>query len=257
VAQKYVLSLDDQRATLETVGGKGASLARLLQAGMPVPGGFHVTTAAYERFVAENDLKSGIRAALEKADASKPDTLTNASEKIGDVFLRADLPEGVSGAISEAYAGLAQVDPAVAVRSSATTEDLPGASFAGQQATSLNVRGEDELLEAVRRCWAASWRWRPPVAAQLAGRSCAAFLLRRWTPRPSWRVWPSSFVPRTSCGPSSLPPPPRVCPKPSRVRRPVRLGATPSRATSTGTATRSTTWTSSCPHRLMTHCRSC
>ncbi len=157
MAQKYVLSLDDQRATLETVGGKGASVARLLQAGMPVPGGFHVTTAAYERFVAENDLKSGIRAALEKADASKPDTLTNASEKIGDVFLRADLPEGVSGAISEAYAGLAQVDPAVAVRSSATTEDLPGASFAGQQATSLNVRGEDELLAAVRHCWASLW----------------------------------------------------------------------------------------------------
>ena len=152
MAQKYVLSLDDQRATFETVGGKGASLARLLQAGMPVPGGFHVTTAAYERFVAENDLMSGIGAALEKADASIPDTLTNASEKIGDLFLRTDLPEEISAVISEAYAGLAQVDPAVAVRSSATTEDLPGASFAGQQATSLNVRGEEELLEAVRRC---------------------------------------------------------------------------------------------------------
>src|SRR5829696_3936939 len=154
VAQEYVLSLDNQRATLETVGGKGASLTRLLRAGMPVPGGFHVSTAAYERFVAENDLKSGIRAALEKVDVSKPDTLTKASEKIGDLFLRADMPEEVSGAISEAYAGIDQVDAAVAVRSSATTEDLPGASFAGQQTTSLNVRGEDELLEAVRRCWA-------------------------------------------------------------------------------------------------------
>jgi phosphohistidine swiveling domain-containing protein len=157
VVLEYILSLDNQRITLEAVGGKGASLALLLRADMPVPGGFHVTTAAYERFVAENDLKSGIRAALENIDASKPDTLTKASEKIGDLFLRADLPEEISGAISEAYAGLDQDDPAVAVRSSATTEDLPGASFAGQQATLLNVHGEDELLEAVRRCWASLW----------------------------------------------------------------------------------------------------
>lgn len=157
MAPEYVLSLDDRRATLETVGGKGASLAQLLRAGMPVPGGFHVTTAACERFVAENDLTSGIRAALEKVDASKADTVTSASEQIRDLFLRADLSEEVSGAISEAYASLDQVDAAVAVRSSATTEDLPGASFAGQQATSLNVRGEDELLEAVRRCWASLW----------------------------------------------------------------------------------------------------
>ncbi|HEX4992210.1 MAG TPA: PEP/pyruvate-binding domain-containing protein, partial [Rubrobacteraceae bacterium] len=157
VAQEYVISLDNQRATLESVGGKGASLTRLLRAGMPVPGGFHVTTAAYERFVAENDLMSGIRAALEEVDASKPDTLTKTSEKIGALFLHADIPEEISGAIFEAYAGLDQDDPAVAVRSSATTEDLPGASFAGQQATSLNVRGGDELLEAVRRCWASLW----------------------------------------------------------------------------------------------------
>jgi phosphohistidine swiveling domain-containing protein len=157
VAQEYVLSLGNRRATLETVGGKGASLARLIRAGMPVPGGFHVTTAAYERFVTDNDLKSGIRAALENVDASEPDTLTRVSEKIGDLFLRTDLPEEVSGAISEAYAGLDQDDPAVAVRSSATMEDLPGTSFAGQQATSLNVRGNDELLGTVRRCWASLW----------------------------------------------------------------------------------------------------
>jgi rifampicin phosphotransferase len=160
VAQEYVLSLDNQWTMLETVGGKGTSLALLLRAGMPVPGGFHVTTAAYQRFVAENDLESGIRAALEKVDASKPDVLTKASEKIGDLFVRADMPEEVSGAISEAYAGLDQFDLAVAVRSSATMEDLPGASFAGQQATSLNVRGEDELLGAVRHCWASLWSTR-------------------------------------------------------------------------------------------------
>jgi rifampicin phosphotransferase len=168
------------------VGGKGVSLARLLRADMPVPGGFHVTTAAYERFVAENDLKSDIRAALEKVDASKLDTLTNASEKIRDLFLRADLPEEVSGAISEAYAGLDQVDPAVAVRSSATTEDLPSASFAGQQASSLNVRGEDELLEAVRRCWASLWSARAITYRQRQGfdhdRAALAVVVQRLIP---------------------------------------------------------------------------
>jgi len=124
---------------------------------MPVPCGFHVTTAAYDRFVAESDLQSGIRAALEIVDTSKPDTLTNASEKIEDLFLRADMSKEISGAISQAYAGLDQEEPAVAVRSSATAEDLPSASFAGQQASLLNVRGEDELLDAVRRCWASLW----------------------------------------------------------------------------------------------------
>jgi len=70
VVQEYILSLGNRRATLETVGGKGASLAQLLRAGMPVPGGFHVTTAAYERFVAENNLNSP-----SYADPSGPSTL--------------------------------------------------------------------------------------------------------------------------------------------------------------------------------------
>jgi pyruvate,water dikinase len=153
---------------------------------MPVPGGFHVTTAAYERFVAENDLTSDIRAALEKADASKPDTLTRVSENIGDLFLRTDLPKEVFVAISEAYAGLDQDDPAVAVRSSATTEDLPSASFAGQQASSLNVRGEDELLEAVRCCWASLWSARSIAYRQRQGfdhdRAAIAVVVQRLIP---------------------------------------------------------------------------
>jgi phosphohistidine swiveling domain-containing protein len=186
MVQEYVLSLGNQRATLESVGGKGASLARLLRAGMPVPGGFHVTTAAYERFVADNDLESGIRAALEKVDASKSDALTKASEKIGDLILRADMPEEVSGAISEAYTGLDQDEPAVAVRSSATMEDLPGASFAGQQATSLNVRGEDELFEAVRRCWASLWSARAIAYRERQGfdhdRAAIAVVVQRLIP---------------------------------------------------------------------------
>jgi pyruvate,water dikinase len=157
MTQEYVLPLDDRRATLETVGGKGASLARLLRAGVPVPDGFHLTTAAYERFVATNDLESGIRAALERVDTSKPDTLESASGKIEELLLQGIIPEEVSEAISRAYAGLAEDEPAVAVRSSATAEDLPEASFAGQQETFLNVRGGKNLEEAVKRCWASLW----------------------------------------------------------------------------------------------------
>src|SRR5919106_3509974 len=157
MTQEYLLPLDDRRATLETVGGKGASLARLLRAGVAVPGGFHLTTAAYERFLMANGLESGIRAALEKAETSKPDTLESASGEIEELILRGSMPEEISEAISQAYAGLPGDEPAVAVRSSATAEDLPGASFAGQQESFLNVRGEKELKEAVKRCWASLW----------------------------------------------------------------------------------------------------
>src|SRR5215207_3595338 len=157
MTQEYLLPLDDRRATLETVGGKGASLARLLRAGVAVPGGFHLTTAAYERFLTANGLESGIRAALEKAETSKPDTLENVSGEIEELFLRGSMPEEISEAISQAYAGLPGDEPAVAVRSSATAEDLSGASFAGQQESFLNVRGEKELKEAVKRCWASLW----------------------------------------------------------------------------------------------------
>src|SRR5215212_815051 len=157
MTHEYLLPLDDRRATLETVGGKGASLARLLRAGVAVPGGFHLTTAAYERFVTANGLESGIRAALEKAETSKPDTLESVSGEIEELFLRENMPEEISEAISQAYAGLPGDEPAVAVRSSATAEDLPEASFAGQQESFLNVRGEKELKEAVKRCWASLW----------------------------------------------------------------------------------------------------
>src|SRR5215212_11032695 len=157
MTHEYLLPLDDRRATLEPVGGKGASLARLLRAGVAVPGGFHLPTAAYERFLMANGLVSSIRAALEKAETSKPDTLENVSGEIEELFLRGSMPEEISEAISQAYAGLPGDEPAVAVRSSATAEDLPGASFAGQQETYLNVRGEKELKEAVKRCWASLW----------------------------------------------------------------------------------------------------
>jgi phosphoenolpyruvate synthase/pyruvate phosphate dikinase len=156
-SSEVVLPLADPGAALETVGGKGASLARLVTAGLPVPDGFHVTTKAYRRFVAENDLQPGIVAALEPVDVSQPATLEAASTTIRALFAAAQTPPDVAAAIALAYADLAGRDPVVAVRSSATAEDLPEASFAGQQDTFLNVDGVGEVLEAVKRCWASLW----------------------------------------------------------------------------------------------------
>lgn len=148
------LGLADPRAVLEVVGGKGMSLARLAAEGLPVPGGLHVTTEAYKRFIADSDLRPALAAALATADVSRPATLESASEEIRARFGAATMDEEIAGAIVQAYAGMAGDDPFVAVRSSATAEDVRELSFAGQQDTYLNVRGATEVLEAVQRCWA-------------------------------------------------------------------------------------------------------
>ncbi|MEV4802077.1 PEP/pyruvate-binding domain-containing protein [Nonomuraea sp. NPDC049421] len=137
---RAVLPLDDPAADLATAGGKGASLARLSRAGLPVPRGFHITTDAYRTFVA------GFRDEILRA--GDPDA-------IPALFAAHDVPDELAGQILRAYAGLGD-DVPVAVRSSATAEDLPGMSFAGQQDSYLNVRGQG-LLDAVRRCWASLW----------------------------------------------------------------------------------------------------
>jgi rifampicin phosphotransferase len=143
----YVLELDEAGADLATVGGKGASLATLRRAGLPVPPGFHVTTAAYRRFVAHHGLAEQI---LDSADGS-----SEGAADIAALFAAHDVPDEIAAPIRAAYAALGS--PAVAVRSSATAEDLPGASFAGQQDTFLDVRGANAVVDAVRRCWASLW----------------------------------------------------------------------------------------------------
>jgi len=127
-------ALDAQ--ALPRVGGKAANLGELISAGFPVPPGFAVTTAAYTLTAAALDTSdpAGAREAVAKAE----------------------LPAPVATAVRATYLGLG-VDVPVAVRSSATAEDLPWASFAGQQDTYLNVVGADEVLDAVRRCWASLW----------------------------------------------------------------------------------------------------
>jgi pyruvate,water dikinase len=126
-------------------GGKAANLGELLRAGFPVPSGFVITTAAYELVVRSNDLERAI------ADASTPGGTT----LVRDRFEQAMIPPQVERAILEAYHRFGE--GSVAIRSSATAEDLPEAAFAGQQETFLGVSGDAALLEAVRRCWASLW----------------------------------------------------------------------------------------------------
>lgn len=154
---RYTLPLADQAATLEEVGGKGASLARLASAGLPVPGGFHVTTEAYRRFVAEDGLQPAILEAVKAVNLSEPSSLETASRAIADLFARVPMPTEIEEAVARAYGELPGEDPVVAVRSSATAEDLPDLSFAGQQETYLNIHGLDAVQDAVKRCWASLW----------------------------------------------------------------------------------------------------
>ncbi len=151
----FVLTLSNPNATLEHVGGKGASLAKMLAAGLPVPDGFHVTTEAYRRFVAENKIQARILEKLRGIDPSDSNALENISKQISSFFAEGKTPPEITAAISEAYAALNNIP--VAVRSSATAEDLPDASFAGQQETYLNIRGTDGVLEAIKKCWASLW----------------------------------------------------------------------------------------------------
>jgi rifampicin phosphotransferase len=129
---------------LDYGGGKAANLGELLRAGFPVPPGFVITTTAYDRVVSGNDLQQDIDTAL---------NLGTAAVRAG--FEQATIPLDVERAILAAYRRMG--DGSVAVRSSATAEDLPEAAFAGQQETFLGVSGERALLDAVRRCWASLW----------------------------------------------------------------------------------------------------
>lgn len=152
-----VLPLDDDAATLEQAGGKGASLARLSANGLPVPPGFHITTAAYRNFVAANGLQEKILAAVSTVNVDQPATFGEAASKIAALFAQNPMPEEIAQTIRQAYARLDGGEQPVAVRSSATAEDLPEMSFAGQQETYLNMRGVAMVLDAVKRCWASLW----------------------------------------------------------------------------------------------------
>ncbi len=159
----YILTLSDPSAALENVGGKGLSLSKMLNAGLPVPHGFHVTTDAYRAFVQANDLQAKILAALPDGNTPLPASLETAAAAINRLFIESEIPGEIISAITVAYTALCQRHSKdgdrqpVAVRSSATAEDLPEASFAGQQESYLNVSGIQDVLAAVKNCWASLW----------------------------------------------------------------------------------------------------
>ncbi len=149
-----ILALTEARATdLALVGGKGASLGELTHAGFPVPAGFCVTTAAFRRFVEAAPDPDRLYEALASVDIGDVSAVREVGESVRATLLAVDIPPDVSAAVRRAWETMGSRS-AYALRSSATAEDLPDASFAGQQDSFLNVQGEQKLLAAIRRCWA-------------------------------------------------------------------------------------------------------
>ncbi|MDY6917354.1 MAG: PEP/pyruvate-binding domain-containing protein, partial [Chloroflexota bacterium] len=140
------------RNDIPFVGGKGANLGELTKAGVPVPPGFIVTARSYYYFLEQSELEDRIRSLLSSLDPDDTETLQRTAQQVKDLITGAEVPKDVAEEIAQSYeemgAGL------VAVRSSATAEDLPEASFAGQQRTFLNVEGVDDVVAAVQGCWA-------------------------------------------------------------------------------------------------------
>ena len=161
MATRYVLPLESLRMTdVASVGGKNASLGELISqlaaSQVRVPGGFATTAAAFDDFLTHNELGERIRAVLAKLDTDDMRALAEAGTQIRGWLEGAALPPELERQIREEYARVSegQGEASFAVRSSATAEDLPDASFAGQQETYLNIRGVDNVLEAVRKVYA-------------------------------------------------------------------------------------------------------
>jgi len=134
------------------VGGKGANLGEMTNAGIPVPPGFIVTAAAYFDFIEKAGLHDKIKTLLDPIDIQNSKQLQETAVKVQKLITDARMPPETAKSIQEAYVKMGK--GLVAVRSSATAEDLPEASFAGQQATFLNVQGEKDVVVAVQECWA-------------------------------------------------------------------------------------------------------
>ena len=144
-----------RRNDLLLAGGKGANLGELSQAGFDVPPGFIITTAAYDLLLQTDAVQTEFHNILAALEPENPTSVTEVSQKICHLFQKITVPKEIASEILEAYEELD--NGAVAVRSSATAEDLAEAAFAGQQETFLNIIGEKELLNAVRNCWISLW----------------------------------------------------------------------------------------------------
>ncbi len=158
--KQLVLWFDDVRNTdVVLVGGKNASLGEMINAGLPVPPGFAVTAHSYEKYIEEKKIAEQIYNIIKETvtNPNDPKQYDVASKKIRELIEKTPMPKEIENAIRQAYKELNErlelTDTFVAVRSSATAEDLPDASFAGQQETYLNVKGADDLINRVRKCW--------------------------------------------------------------------------------------------------------
>ena len=136
------------------VGGKGANLGEMTKSKIPVPNGFIVTAQAYFYFLEKSNLREFIKEKLTNLDVEDSTKLQKHAEEIKKKIEEAEIPEQILHEIINYYEKLDNKNPLVAVRSSATAEDLPEASFAGQQRTFLNIKGKDEVIKAVQGCWA-------------------------------------------------------------------------------------------------------
>lgn len=154
----FILEFNDLILSLERAGGKGLSLAGLMRNGVPVPDGFVITTDAYKRYVEDNNILGQILAIYDRMDMDIVENQQLAAEEILPFFLEGILYEDIKFELVLGYRDLKAAS--VAVRSSATAEDLATASFAGLQDTFLNVNGEAEYLAAVIRTWASLWTQR-------------------------------------------------------------------------------------------------
>ncbi len=151
--EPYILWFSDiGKSDIAQVGGKGANLGELVKAGIPVPNGFCVTAQAYYYFFEKSGLKSKLQKLLSGLNPEDNKKLNSVSREIKKSILAAKMPADLVTQIKEAYVKLGGLS--VAVRSSATAEDLPEASFAGQQATFLNMHGPEKVVEAVQKCYA-------------------------------------------------------------------------------------------------------
>ena len=157
--QNFIIPFTNHTLTLDQAGGKGLNLSKTARGGFPVPPGFILSTEAYRLFTQTNQIEAGIRDLYRGLAVEDPASLENASAAIRQLFEAGAIPQEIQTQILQAYHELCQLTGSVpvAVRSSATAEDLPGASFAGQQDTYLNIKGNESLLEAIKHCWASLW----------------------------------------------------------------------------------------------------
>ena len=149
-----------RKEDIASVGGKGASLGEMASIGLPIPHAFVVTSEAFRRFLAESGLENTIFDEIDALNVEESATLREVSEKTKQAVMDAAMPRSIQDEITVAYKRFSDAGVYVAVRSSATAEDLPDASFAGQQETFLNVSGIEHVLHAVQACWASLYNGR-------------------------------------------------------------------------------------------------